>query len=87
MAGRRPLERTGGAPMNNPGHKHSTRWGFGDVLWHKATGDKGMVMGIILRPQSVALYVVVFADDVSDKTCLEFELTEEQPTTVTSEKC
>jgi hypothetical protein len=66
----------------NAGHKHSSRWGFGDVLYHKMTGDKGMVTAIILRHQSPPLYGLVFTNDVGEKNCYEMELTEEQPTTV-----
>lgn len=66
----------------NAGHKHCSRWGFGDVLYHKMTGNKGMVTGIILRSQSPPLYSLVFVDDEAEKNCLELELTEEQPTAV-----
>jgi len=67
------------------GHKHFSRWGFGDFLWHKVTGDKGMILGITLRPNSPPSYQMVFAEDIDEKTCLEIELTEEVPTAVTAE--
>lgn len=70
----------------NPGHKHATRWSFGDVLWHCVTGDKGMVLGIVLRQQSPPIYMLVFEGDVGEKNCYEMELTDEQPATVPSEK-
>jgi len=69
----------------NAGHKHSTRWGFGETLYHKMTGGKGMVTGIILRHNAPPIYGMVFSDDVSEKNCYEFELTEEQPTVVTND--
>ncbi len=66
----------------NPGHKHASKWGFGEVLYHKMTGEKGMVTGIILRAQSPPLYALVFSGDVNEKNCYEMELTDEQPTAV-----
>lgn len=72
--------------MSSMGHKHATRWGFGDMLWHKMTGEKGMVTGIILRQHSPPLYALVFTGDISEKNCYEMELTEEHSTAVTNEK-
>lgn len=68
--------------MTSIGHKHSTRWGFGEILYHKMTEDKGMVTGIILRQNSPPMYALVFSGDVGEKNCFEMELTEEQPTAV-----
>lgn len=64
------------------GHKHCSRWGFGEVLYHKMTGNKGMVTAITLRHNSEPVYSMVFSDDVGEKGCLEIELTDEQPTAV-----
>jgi hypothetical protein len=61
------------------GFKHSTLWSFGSVVWHKATKDKGLVIGISLRPDSRPQYVVVFEDTRVEDICYEFELTDEQP--------
>lgn len=72
--------------MTSHGHKHSTRWSFGDILWHKVTEEKGMVTGIILREQSPPMYALVFTGDVGEKNCYEMELVESQPTAITSEK-
>lgn len=71
----------------NAGHRHATRWSFGDVLYHKLSGERGMVVGLQLRPTSTPVYLMTFEDDVgAESTCFELELTEEQPTAVTSEK-
>lgn len=73
--------------MNPAGHKHSTRWSFGDVLYHRLSGERGMVVGLQLRPSSTPVYLMVFEDEIADeKRCMEIELTESQPTAVTSEK-
>jgi hypothetical protein len=68
------------------GYKHFSRWSFGDEVWHKATKDKGIIIGIILRPDSAANYIVVFEDSRVEANCLEFELTDEQPTSIETEK-
>lgn len=70
----------------NTGHKHSSRWGFNEILYHKMTSERGMVNGIILRYQSQPMYAMVFQSDVNEKNCYEAELQEEQPTSVTNEK-
>lgn len=61
----------------NAGHKHSSRWTFGDSLWHKVTGDKGLVVGVELRPQSSAAYFIIFSDSRMEDSCNEFELTDQ----------
>lgn len=63
----------------NPGHKHHTNWTFGSILWHKVTGDRGMVIAIHLRPESKPSYSMVFEDNREETSCMEFELTDEQP--------
>lgn len=62
------------------GYKHSTKWSFGNEIWHKVTGDRGLIMGISLRPDSAPYYRVVFEDSREDTSCMEFELTDEKPT-------
>lgn len=65
------------AEQIRPGHKHHTKFGFGDELWHLTTGDKGRVIGILLRPGGAPVYYMVFQDSRQEETCLEFELTDE----------
>lgn len=60
-------------------YKHSSRWSFGDTVWHKSTKDKGIIIAIHLRPGCAANYSVVFEDNRNEATFLEFELTDEQP--------
>lgn len=67
-----------------PGYKHSSLYGFGDIVWHKVTKDKGFIIGINLRPGCAPNYLVVFEDKRQDDVCLEFELTDEQPSPVES---
>lgn len=64
------------------GYKHSTQWGFGDIVWHRLTADRGMVVGIQLRPESQPNYLVVFEDRREETLCSEFELTAEKPVQV-----
>lgn len=66
----------------NIGHKHHTRWSFGQIVWHKITKDQGMVVGVLLRPNSASSYIVIFDDSRNEDECLEFELTDEQPSPV-----
>lgn len=61
----------------NPGYKHHTRWTFGNIVWHRVTKDKGMIVGINLRHSAPASYSVVFEDSRADCVCLELELTDE----------
>lgn len=68
--------------MQSTGYKHSTRWSFGDVIWHKVTKDKGIIFGIQLRHGDEPRYLVVFEDSRSEACCVEFELTEEEQTKV-----
>lgn len=68
----------------NPGYKHFSTHGFGDSVWHKTTKDKGIVIGISLRPNCAPSYNVVFEDSRNEMLCLEFELTDEQPSPVES---
>ncbi len=63
----------------NPGYKHFSRWNFGDCLWHKVTGDKGMVVSIELWPNTPAAYCIIFEDSRDEQVCAEFELTDEMP--------
>lgn len=66
------------------GYKHASVYGFGDVVWHKSTKDKGLIIGINLRPGCAPSYLIVFEDNRNDVVCLEFELTDEQPSPVES---
>lgn len=65
--------------MQPEGYKHFTKWSFGDHVYHKTTGDKGMIVGIQLRHQSEPRYLMVFENSRVEDSCLQFELTEEQP--------
>lgn len=69
--------------MSDKIHRHATRWSFGDMLYHKLSGELGMVVGLQLRPTSTPVYMMTFEGDVgSESKCLEIELTEELPTAV-----
>lgn len=71
--------------MTITGHKHSTRWGFGDVLWHKLSGERGMVVGLQLRPTSTPVYLMTFEGDTGEEQkCLEIELVEQPGLVVTN---
>jgi hypothetical protein len=60
-------------------YKHSSRWSFGDTIWHKVTKDKGMIVAIHLRNNSPPNYGVIWEDDREDKCHMEFELTDVEP--------
>lgn len=63
----------------NVGHKHATKWSFGDVVWHKATKDKGIIVAIHLRPNNSPNYGVIYEDSREEDSNMEFELTDEMP--------
>jgi hypothetical protein len=56
---------------------HKTKWSFGTAVWHKVTGDAGIVFGILLQENCAARYMVVFADNRKTDECLESELQDE----------
>lgn len=62
----------------NAGHKHFSRWSFGDIVWHRMTGERAMIIGIGLRKDSPASYSLVF-EEGREGTCYEMELTEIKP--------
>ncbi len=68
------------------GYKHSSRWNFGDVVWHKSTKDKGLIVEIIIKPNSAASYAVCFEDSRNEDLCAEFELTDEMPVGIETNK-
>jgi hypothetical protein len=44
----------------NAGYKHSSKWNsskwsFGDVVWHRSTKDKGIIVAIHLDEQPTAI--------------------------------
>lgn len=56
---------------------HKTKYSFLNVVWHKVTGDKGMVFGIKLRENNNPLYMVIFEDGRNEAECFEVELQDE----------
>lgn len=66
-------------PTINPGHSHRTKYGYGDWVFHRVTGDRGMIMGIELRPSAAPCYFVCWDDSRCEDVNNEFELTTEAP--------
>lgn len=59
---------------------HSTdviKFSFGDVVYSVASGRKGIIIAILLMPNSVR-YNVVWSDD-KDTYCWDIELSKEKP--------
>jgi len=57
--------------------RHVTKYNFHDVVYHRVTGDKGVIFGILLRPDSAPRYLVIFGDSRKDDECQEAELQDE----------
>lgn len=50
---------------------------LGQIVWHKVSGDKGMVTGFVIRPAGRLTYYVTF-DDHAESACFEIELSEDK---------
>ena len=63
-------------------YKHSSRYTFGQDVYHVVTKAHGRVFGITLKENSMPTYTVIFEDDIRDIDCLESELASEIPTPI-----
>lgn len=64
--------------------RHVTRYSFGSEVYHRVTGDKGVVFGILLHENCAARYICIFEDSRAETECLEAELQDEPKTTTTA---
>ena len=56
-----------------------SKWWVGDTVWHRMTGDKGLVTGVHFAGGKLSVRYYVVATEEVDGWCDEIELTGEPP--------